>query len=438
MKLKYYLLFLFINGFCYSQIDSTWSSKKNKIKIPFELTNNLIIIKIKLNAVELKMILDTGSRDNILFSVPSNDSLIVNDVTKTNIKGVGMEEPMTVIISTNNTLKIKEYTDTNFRILILDENQIDLINKIGIDINGIIGYSFFKDKIVKIDYRNKKIILCKNNSFLKKNKIKKYNKTDIELIDRKPYIKMNSSISNSMNLNLLIDTGLSDGLWLFKSDSIIVSNNFINDYLGFGLSGIILGKRARVDNVKLSDFKFKDVLVSYPDSIYHNNNLNFERNGSVGGEILKRFDIIIDYKNEIFYLKKNNLFSNDFNYNMSGLEVQHVGKNWIEEIVKLNQLDNSSVRGSKVILDDLSSQYKVKYTLKPVYKITHIRENSPASSVDLKVGDQIITINKKIAYNYTMQKITDLFQSEDGKKIKMEVERDGKIIEVIFYLKKII
>ena len=55
----------------FSQVE--WNSKKDKIDIPFELTNNLIIIDVEINNVKLSMILDTGSDKNLLFSFPEND-----------------------------------------------------------------------------------------------------------------------------------------------------------------------------------------------------------------------------------------------------------------------------------------------------------------------------------------------------------------------------
>lgn len=66
------------------------------------------------------------------------------------------------------------------------------------------------------------------------------------------------------------------------------------------------------------------------------------------------------------------------------------------------------------------------------------RKDSPADKAGLKEGDLIVSINNRKAYNYTIQKITDLFQSEEGKKITIEVERDGKILKFKFQLEKIL
>ena len=60
-----------------------------------------------------------------------------------------------------------------------------------------------------------------------------------------------------------------------------------------------------------------------------------DRIGSVGGEILKRFTVVFDYQNEQMYLKKNKDFNAPFNYNKSGIKIQHNGLQWVQETVHL-------------------------------------------------------------------------------------------------------
>ena len=436
------IAFLIFSNIAFGQVDSTWFSKRNKIVIPFELSNNLIILKVNLNGVDLNMILDTGSDINLLFSVPENTELPVKEGRNTSILGIGSKEPIDAIISSNNEININEYVDYSFEILIVNQENISLINKFGIEINGIIGYSFFKNRIIEINYAHEKIIIYKNGNSLKKNRFKRFSKEKIKLINRKPYLKINSKIDSKENsLTLLVDTGLSDGLWLFKNDSVNYNynKNSIDDILGQGLSGEILGKRARVDKVNFSEFSFLDVLVSFPDIVFFENIKIIEgRNGSLGGELLKRFNLLIDYVNGEISFKKNKFYTNPFNYNMSGIEIRHSGKEVVEEKIDLNKYRSTAAVDKKEFSDTNTTSYQFKYVLSPTFDITHIRKDSPAFFVDLSIGDRIVSINNKKAHYLTIQKITDIFQSEDGKKIKMEVEREGKIIEVVFYLKKII
>lgn len=249
-----------------------------------------------------------------------------------------------------------------------------------------------------------------------------------------------NSIFNDKDLvlKLLLDTGLSDGLWLFRNDSIRLPETVLHDYLGFGLAGEIHGERARIDKLQFAHFEFEEVLVAYPDSLSFNNiNLIQGRNGSIGGELLKRFHIFINYEEQLLYLKKSKSFNNFFNYNMSGIEVQHSGVEPIKEEIRVNA-PRTEINAMEFIKDNADLRYNYRFTLKPVFIISNVRKNSPAAVAGLLPDDKIITINNKKANNFTIQKINDLFQSENGKKIKMEVERETQIIEVEFYLKKII
>lgn len=433
-------VFFIISRFAYCQVDTTWTYKKDKIVIPFELSNNLIILDVVLNGANLKMILDTGSNKNILFSIRENDSVRLKNIKNIKIFGVGNDEPIDALISEKNKLQIKNYEDENFSIVTVNESKISMFNKFGIEINGIIGYSFFRKNLIKIDYQNKKITIFKKSNEIKKNKYKDYLKFNLSIFNDKPYLEgLNISLKNThKKIKVLIDTGLSDGLWLFYDDQFFFDKQiYIDDFLGLGLTGEIFGRRSRLEKLDFNNFKFNDLIVAYPDSIFFKNiDMIVGNNGIMGGEILKRFNIFLDYNRKNIFLKKNYDYSKPFNFNMSGLEVQHSGKEIISELVDVN-LDYDKKSAEHVFNSNIKT-YVTRYYLKPTYNITHIRKDSPASEVDLKEGDKIISINNKRAYNYTIQKITDLFQSEEGKKIKMEVERDGKIIEVVFYLKKII
>jgi hypothetical protein len=45
------------------------SKEVNKVKIPFQLINNLVFIPINVNGVELTFLLDSGVKETILFSL---------------------------------------------------------------------------------------------------------------------------------------------------------------------------------------------------------------------------------------------------------------------------------------------------------------------------------------------------------------------------------
>ena len=122
---------------------------------------------------------------------------------------------------------------------------------------------------------------------------------------------------------------------------------------------------------------------------------------------------------------------------MSGIDIEQSGNEMIKEELKLDT-GAFALNLNEIVFNNPELRFNYKYTLKPAFIVSFIRINSPAYNVDIRKGDKIISINNNKAHTFTLQDLTDLFQSEDGKKIKMEIERDGKIIEKIFYLKKII
>ena len=223
---------LFISLFYFqAQSQNNWTSKKDKIKIPFELTHNIIIIDVVFNGTNLKMIADTGSSRNMIFSVPENDSLIINKANKIFISGVGLNENIEGFLSQNNSISIKDYIDDKFEVVLINNHEISIVNKLGIPINGIIGSSFFKHFLVEIDYQRKLIILHKNKEAKLAKIKKKYAKSEISITESKPYINLLTKIENKeKKLNLLFDTGLGDGLWLFENDSIQCNSNFFIDF----------------------------------------------------------------------------------------------------------------------------------------------------------------------------------------------------------------
>ena len=335
-------------------------------------------------------------------------------------------------------LSVNEYADSNFDVLFLPDQDISIINKLGLPINGIIGSRFFESYLVEIDYEHKLVILHREELKANDSRLKRFNTLQVSIIKKKPYVKIPITLNDESQIfNVLFDSGLGDGLWLFENDTLKCNTDFFNDFLGVGLSGEINGKRSRIDKIDFSGFALKKALVSYPDTTAFNQILvNNDRNGSIGGDVLKRFNWFLDYKNKKFYFKKNNLFSLPFEYNMSGIEIQHAGLQLINQIVRVQPPKRTANQNEIIFDDDL--KFKQKFELKPIFSIHAIRKDSPAEKAGLQVGDKILKINNKQAHQLTMQWIMDLFQSKDGKWISILVERNGEQIKYKFQLKKIL
>jgi hypothetical protein len=413
-------------------------ANRKKVVIPFQLINNLVIIPVQVNGVKLNFLLDTGVDETILFSLDDQNDVKLNNVEKILLKGLGGNEAVEGLKSSHNKINFSGYSDSDHDIYIVLDQNFNFSASIGIPVNGIIGYQFFKNHLVEINYDRKKLIVHKENAKIRNKISTQFSHEDITIENDKPYILSNITIEeNPIFAKLLIDSGNTDAVWLFqdRSDSLKVPEKSFDDFLGRGLSGDILGKRGRISEFKLDGFLFIDPLVAFPD-FGTTTSLSMVENrvGSVGGEILKRFSVIFDYKNSKIYLKKGTRYSQPFNYNMSGIEVQHEGMSWVQERVELESVKKITVYES----DARPDSFAYKFKLKPIFAISNIRKDSPAELCGLKKGDILVSINGAECSRISLQEINYILKSEEGKNIEIEVERNKIILKFKFRLKSII
>lgn len=414
-------------------------TENRRIAIPFKLINNLTFIPVKVNGVELLFLLDTGVSETILFGFEDTEMLHLNQIEKISIQGLGGNEAVQGIRSSGNILSINKIVSKNHLLYLILDPSFNLSAYVGVNINGIIGSSFFENHFVQIDYSNKMIHLYNLNSNFEK-KIQKYTKVPLLIEKRKSYLNARVKMNNSeVDVKLLVDSGNSDAIWLFDevSDKVQVPQKHFDDYLGQGLSGVVEGKRARIDVFSIANFDFEAPIVAFPNfsSIKH---ISFSSNrlGSIGGEILKRFLVVFDYTNGLLYLKKNKFYKNKFYYNKSGIEVWRTGMQLVRKMVVIP--DKSLVLHPEELKYDDSngSKTNVKYKveLKPVYEIGYIRPNSKASECGLLAGDVLREINGKDAFEYSLQEINALLWSEKEIWIELKILRDGVELNFKFEL----
>ena len=443
MRKCLYLTFIFycFFNFGFSQSKFSLQTKKGKDKIRFQLINNLIVIPVEINGVELSFILDTGVSKPLIFNYLNiTDSLKIRDTETILLMGLGDGEPVEALKSRNNVIKIGEAIKINQELYAIFDPSLNFAPRLGVPVHGIIGYDLFKDFVVEVNYISKYITITNPEDYVYK-KCKKCTSLNLEFYNNKPYIRGTVKIDDKqIPVKLLIDSGGSDALWLFEDENLGIhaGNKYFNDFLGRGLSGSVYGKRSKVDEFWLNGFRFKNANVSFPDStsiLYAKQHK--ERNGSVAGNILKRFSIIFDYRQARITLKKNGNFRDQFSYNKSGIEIEHTGVRLVKEadnsFVSDRLLSGNQTESSTSIV--IETKYKL--ALKPAFSIVELRKGSPAERAGLKVGDVILTINGNSTQNLQLQEVVQMFYEEVGKRIKLRVDRNGIILFYQFMLESV-
>jgi len=379
--------------------------RTRRVEIPFEMHSNLIIIPVTVNnGPPLKFILDTGVRTAILTNEIYVDGIPKPNDREINLLGVGSRGQVTAYVSNDVSLGLEGVAAKGNAMLVLKEDYLQLDSYLGARVHGILGYELFSRFVVEIDYSNLLLTIHRPDTFKPR---RKYEALPIEIEDTKPYLEACLTMNDSTRLpvRLMVDTGASQPLMLStqSDEKIEVPEKQVSGYLGRGLSGEIYGSMGRVACLEFDEFMLTEVISSFPeDSSINATFTERGQNGNIGGEALKRFNVIFDYANEKLYMRKNSTYRKPFSYNMSGISLMAIGP-------ALN-----------------------------IFIISNIIKPSPASKVGLKEGDIILRVNGIRSKDLTLSAFSELVHKRPGKRIRIKVYRDGEFLKKKFRLEKIL
>ena len=409
--------------------------------LPFELVNNLIILKVNINGMDLNMVFDTGVKQTLLINLKSVDSLKLKNVKKRLFTGVGKDHNLVEGLSSpHNKINLQnQIYNTDALIYIITGAAFHFSENIGVNINGLIGGDLVKDYIVQIDYKRKRLYFYKHQNFNQR-LLRKYRKYPIQIIRGQPYIytyvQTTKKSKRVDSLKLLIDTGNSDALWFFNRHKIRLPKNqkTVTDYFGLGFSGEITGDRAKIYKFGLDKkIRFKHVYIGLPDSIYFKNIIqNHAFDGLLGNEILRRFYVIFDYRNQVIYLKKyHRKYREHFLFNDTGMYLAYDGKIPVKVKKLVTNFESKSDGNAISIYQE--NNYLYSYQMQDRIIINYIRRDSPADRAGLIRGDMLLKINGNDVYQYRLDELEKRFFYHNQKHLEFTVKRKGLILTFKVY-----
>lgn len=403
---------------------------KRAVTLKFKSINNLIILSALLNGEFVNFLVDTGVNKTKIFG-KVKDSADLKGAEYISLRSLGSSEPVKAYKTINNTINFGPIIGKNQEVYFITDPRYDLASKLGINVQGIIGYDFLKEFIVRLNYNRTSLRFYQHHKFNRK--LKRFDKIKFRFIRKKPHFKVPMKFQDGSleELVFLLDTGSNDAFWVFENENIKAPDNSFEDYVGYGLELAVEGRRSKSISAEIGEFKIEEPRTAYIDSLSARLfTADQFKNGIVGSEILKRFVWFFDYKNQNMYFRPSSNFKENSNYDRSGLIMMYGGEevNTIKTpiLVRVNRDSNYSTT--------IDNKFEIRLEVTKILEVAQIRPNSPASKVDIKIGDRILKLNGKDISRMSFQDINDLLSSEEGKRIKIKLKRDKNTLDRELYL----
>ncbi|WP_316802337.1 aspartyl protease family protein [Pedobacter nototheniae] len=392
-------LFLFFFSNTQAQ-DFSFPKNRTRESLSFKSIKNLIVIPLFINGKgPYNFVLDTGVGPMIITDPTILDSLNFASMRKIKVSGLGVET-VEAYVSQSINAKIGNATVSRIPTAILKEDLFNLSGHLGLKVYGIIGFSFFNSFVVDIRYSESRIIFYDPDAKIKY----RGNKIPIEIESQKPYVMAAVDLpTGKVNARFLMDTGASHALSMemLNGGEFPLPAKKIKANLGMTLSGQIKGYVGRIKEFYLGNYKFKNVIAGFPDfqSISQKIDLS-SRNGNLGADVLRKFDIQFNYQEKFICIKPNSYSKQPFEHDMAGM------------VVYLDQKEYK-----RVLIGDID-------------------ENSPAERSGLCPDDEILSLNFRPMDQYSLNELTELFKSKTDRNLILEIYRDGKIFYKVLKLEQ--
>ncbi len=347
-----------------------------------QYSGGVMVVKARVGNIPdtLNFILDTGSGGISLDSTTCVEFNIALRQTDTVITGLGGARKVPFVFNQTLHLPGLSVEKLNFHV-----NNYEVLSSVyGEKIDGIIGYSFFSRYIVKINFDSNQVEVYQPGkiNYPAKGYTLKPIFTNLPII----WTKIKDRLK--MSYNFYFDTGA--GLCFLMSDDFVNDSNILLSRRkpvitqAEGLGGKLQMRLTVVKEVKIGPYKFKRV----PTYLY-NDEYNVTAypyvGGLIGNDLLRRFNLIINYPKREIHLLPNSHYDDAFDYAYTGLGIYYI--------------DN------KIVIEDVIA-------------------GSPAEKAGCKTGDEVVAVGNNFSNN--IQQYKAILQSSN-ERIPLVVRRNGEL-----------
>lgn len=377
-----------------------------QVRLPFLLQRNLIVVEAWLNNKgPYNFLLDTGIGTSLITDPYVGQELNLTMQGRFLVAGAGEERPLeashipSVAVRLSNAIEAPELP-----FLILSDDVLNLSGYVGMPIHGLLGADVFRSFVVEIDPGQQQLTFRNPTRYVAP-RGRKWAHIPLDMEGRKSYVTLPVQLSASLTLplKLVLDTGAGHALSLetTSDDRLALPETRLRTPLGRGLNGNINGYLGRIAALQLGRYRMPALLTSFPDAADVAHRADAPRNGNLGFELLKRFNVVIDYTHNRLLLRPNVMFKEPFEHDMCGFDVLALGPTYRR------------------------------------FSVLRTEPGGPAAQAGLKAGDEIMSVNLIPAEFLSLNQLSRMLHSEDGRALLFVLRRaDGELFTTTVRLKR--
>lgn len=345
------------------------------------LIGGIILGKVRLGDFpdSLNFIFDTGCGGMSLDSLTAERLKLVPHPSAFYIRGIAGERREQLL----NGMRL-QVGGVTLDSITMQVNNYDLLSSVyGEQIDGILGYTFFSKYLVRVDYDSSRIDIYSEGPV-------KYPKGGYLLRPQLvglPMMEGRLDDARDINSRFYFDTGA--GLCLlfsseFTADSAIFGPKKKRPVRteGAGLGGKKEMQLTTLKHFSIGPFRFRQIPTYVFDDSYDVTNYP-QLGGLIGNDLLRRFNVILNYARSEIYLMPNASFNQPFDYSYSGVTIELVGgKIVVTDVMKDSPGEKAGFREGDIVLmvngdgrQDMQVYQALLRTIGPRVKVLVRRED---------------------------------------------------------------
>lgn len=313
-----------------------------------QYSGGVMVVRALLNSIPdtLNFILDTGSGGISLDSSTCAQYNLVPQSSDTLVTGMGSSRKAKFIYKQTLHFPGLSIPNLDFHV-----NNYDILTSVyGEKIDGIIGYSFFRQFIVKVDFDTLELEVYKPGEI-------KYPRQGSLLRPAFTALPMqNATVKDArkIDFNFYFDTGA--GLCFLMSEAFAKDSAILSKKRKMvrtqaeGMGGKLQMDITVVKTLQVGNYKFRNVPTYIFRDYYNVTSYPFV-GGLIGNDLLRRFNLIINYPQREIHLQPNTHFLDPFDYAYTGMATYFSnGKIFVEDIVPGSPADKAGLKPDDILI----------------------------------------------------------------------------------------